>query len=490
MSLGLFLGVFLNIDLGELPDEPEVLYRLAQVANIALGGHAGDETSIATARARCAAGGARVGAHPSYPDRAGFGRRQLEMSALELAESVAEQCARLPDALSLKPHGALYHAADADAALAAAVLDGAAVLGRPDGDRARRRGARGGRSRPGLALRPRGLRQSRLPRARPGPLRAPSARPARRAPRRRRRPRAGEGAPRRRSRTSTPSASTATRPTPSPSPPPSASSSMPVRLGDGEPLGEGALRFRLPAGVDPPALLATLRAQPGVVDAVVTDAWAAVTFADEPPPQLASGELELVALPPPRTHIVPVRYDGPDLADVAAHAGLSPDEVVRIHAGGTYRVLFVGFAPGSLIWAGSTGASPARGAARRASASRRARWQSATPTPRSTRRCRREAGTSSAPRPSLRAGSPPATSSGSCRHDPRPGPPLRRRRRAAGAHARGRRARRCARARAPRGRQRRRRPRLGRARRRVLGAARADRRRHRGDGRRPRDHRR
>src|SRR5262249_35873123 len=136
--------------------------------------------------------------------------------------------------------------------------------------------------------------------------------------------------------TSTPSASTATRPTPSPSPPPSASSSMPVLLGDGEPLGEGALRFRLPAGVDPPALLATLRAQPGVVDAVVPDAWAAVTFADEPPPL---HELELVALPPPRTHVVPVRYDGPDLADVAAHAKLPPDEVVRIHARATYRVL-------------------------------------------------------------------------------------------------------------------------------------------------------
>jgi hypothetical protein len=116
-----------------------------------------------------------------------------------------------------------------------------------------------------------------------------------------------------------------------------------IRLGDGEPLGEGALRFRLPAGVDPPALLATLRAQPGVVDAVVTDAWAAVTFADEPP---ALGELELVPLPPPRTHVVPVRYDGPDLGDVGARAGLAPDEVARLHVAGTYRVLFVGFAPG------------------------------------------------------------------------------------------------------------------------------------------------
>ncbi len=126
-----FSAMFLNMDLGELPDEPEAFYRLAQVANIALGGHAGDEASIARARERCRAGGAVVGAHPSYPDREGFGRRKLEMAAAELAESVAEQCARLPDASYLKPHGALYHAADADPALAAAVLDGAAVLGRP-----------------------------------------------------------------------------------------------------------------------------------------------------------------------------------------------------------------------------------------------------------------------------------------------------------------------------------------------------------------------
>jgi KipI family sensor histidine kinase inhibitor len=46
---------------------------------------------------------------------------------------------------------------------------------------------------------------------------------------------------------------------------------------------------------------------------------------------------------------IPVRYggeDGPDLAAVAAEAGLSPAEVVRLHAGSVYEVLFLGFAPG------------------------------------------------------------------------------------------------------------------------------------------------
>ena len=46
---------------------------------------------------------------------------------------------------------------------------------------------------------------------------------------------------------------------------------------------------------------------------------------------------------------IPVRYggdDGPDLADVAAHTGLTPEEVVRRHSAGTYTVYFLGFQPG------------------------------------------------------------------------------------------------------------------------------------------------
>ena len=43
---------------------------------------------------------------------------------------------------------------------------------------------------------------------------------------------------------------------------------------------------------------------------------------------------------------VPVRYDGPDLGDVARHTGLSEDEVVAAHTGQTWRVGFGGFAPG------------------------------------------------------------------------------------------------------------------------------------------------
>jgi UPF0271 protein len=120
----------LNIDLGELPGEDEQLYVLAHVANIACGGHAGDEHSIREALERCLRHGTRAGAHPSYEDREGFGRRALEVTPEGLRAQVAAQCARLaaraqavgvPIEFS-KPHGALYHAANKDPALAQAVV--------------------------------------------------------------------------------------------------------------------------------------------------------------------------------------------------------------------------------------------------------------------------------------------------------------------------------------------------------------------------------
>lgn len=43
---------------------------------------------------------------------------------------------------------------------------------------------------------------------------------------------------------------------------------------------------------------------------------------------------------------IPVRYDGPDLAEVAAHTGLSPEEVVALHTGARWTVAFAGFVPG------------------------------------------------------------------------------------------------------------------------------------------------
>lgn len=48
----------------------------------------------------------------------------------------------------------------------------------------------------------------------------------------------------------------------------------------------------------------------------------------------------------PRRIELPVRYDGPDLARVCAHTGLSEAEVIRRHSAGVYDVYFLGFSPG------------------------------------------------------------------------------------------------------------------------------------------------
>jgi UPF0271 protein len=136
----------LNLDAGELPDETPELWALFDLLNIACGGHAGDSSTMTRVVAFCAAAPGpsssrpRAGAHPSYPDRAGFGRRSLHTPAPALAAAIAQQCAAL-DAIArahglaiehVKPHGALYHDASTSAPLADALLDGASeALGRP-----------------------------------------------------------------------------------------------------------------------------------------------------------------------------------------------------------------------------------------------------------------------------------------------------------------------------------------------------------------------
>jgi 5-oxoprolinase (ATP-hydrolysing) subunit A len=124
--------VELNVDLGELPDEPKELYSIATTVNIACGGHAGDADSMKRALMLAAQSGATVTAHPSYADVEGFGRRSRFSGPAKMCAAVAQQCTRLcalADQLgmavrSVKPHGALYHDASRDADYAAALIDG------------------------------------------------------------------------------------------------------------------------------------------------------------------------------------------------------------------------------------------------------------------------------------------------------------------------------------------------------------------------------
>lgn len=117
----------LNADLGEF-DNPEALARdraiMAQIssANIACGGHAGNDRTMFEMLEASAAAGVAAGAHPSYPDRENFGRRSIMISDAALSATLSEQILRLKrhaDARGIllthvKPHGQLYNdAADA-----------------------------------------------------------------------------------------------------------------------------------------------------------------------------------------------------------------------------------------------------------------------------------------------------------------------------------------------------------------------------------------
>ncbi len=141
--------MLLDIDLGELPDEPEALYACAHLANVACGGHAGDDASMRRAVAMCLKHGTRIGAHPSYPDREGFGRRTMSMDPTALWACIATQCKSLRTIAAesgatvryVKAHGALYHDAQRSHAVAEALVKGARaglgpfvrVLGPPSG---------------------------------------------------------------------------------------------------------------------------------------------------------------------------------------------------------------------------------------------------------------------------------------------------------------------------------------------------------------------
>jgi UPF0271 protein len=122
----------LNADVGEgFAGTDAALIPLLSSASIACGGHAGDADSMAAAVALCRAHGVAVGAHPSYPDAAGFGRRDMSISAHELQSSIVSQITALAAVaraagvplVHVKPHGALYNRAASDVALATLVAD-------------------------------------------------------------------------------------------------------------------------------------------------------------------------------------------------------------------------------------------------------------------------------------------------------------------------------------------------------------------------------
>lgn len=127
----------LNCDLGEsfgrwtLGDDKQVMPSITS-ASIACGFHGGDWTVIDRTVGLCAASGVAVGAHPSYPDLQGFGRRSLAMEPKEIEQAVIYQLGALAGFCRAhdvrlrfaKPHGALYNDAAVNPAIAWAIVHG------------------------------------------------------------------------------------------------------------------------------------------------------------------------------------------------------------------------------------------------------------------------------------------------------------------------------------------------------------------------------
>lgn len=108
----------LNCDLGEGLDHVDAqVMPFLQMANIACGGHAGDDTSIHRCLLLARTHQVLVGAHPGYPDRANLGRVSLALSRAQLEDTFLAQVNRFLAACSslgmtmgfIKPHGALYN---------------------------------------------------------------------------------------------------------------------------------------------------------------------------------------------------------------------------------------------------------------------------------------------------------------------------------------------------------------------------------------------
>jgi UPF0271 protein len=119
----------INCDLGEGGRDADVMPHITS-ASIACGGHTGDDRTMREALLLAAAHGVAAGAHPSYPDRDGFGRRSMGLTPREILEAVTAQLEAIRTAARavgvplahVKPHGALYNDGAADAAVARAIV--------------------------------------------------------------------------------------------------------------------------------------------------------------------------------------------------------------------------------------------------------------------------------------------------------------------------------------------------------------------------------
>ena len=137
------MQIDLNSDLGESfgpwkMGQDEELMAAVTSANIACGFHAGDPTVLRRTIALAKANGVAVGAHPGFPDLAGFGRREMQLAPSEVEDSVLYQVAAIAGVAGaqgvrlqhVKAHGALYNMAARDETLARAIARAVAAFDR------------------------------------------------------------------------------------------------------------------------------------------------------------------------------------------------------------------------------------------------------------------------------------------------------------------------------------------------------------------------
>ena len=125
----------LSCDLGEADDAQgrqieRAIWPMIDAANVACGGHAGDAASMREASLAAAEHGVILGAHPSYPDRPGFGRKSMSLAPSALLASLIAQIAAIAEIASrhdvalqrVKAHGALYNDAHQRVELARVIV--------------------------------------------------------------------------------------------------------------------------------------------------------------------------------------------------------------------------------------------------------------------------------------------------------------------------------------------------------------------------------
>jgi UPF0271 protein len=119
--------------------DDEGLMPLISIANVACGFHASDFNHMRETVRLAKRLGVRVGAHPSLPDRQGFGRREMTISREETANCIIYQVGALKGFLEaegmrlnhIKPHGSLYTMAAKQTEIANAICDAADVFKAP-----------------------------------------------------------------------------------------------------------------------------------------------------------------------------------------------------------------------------------------------------------------------------------------------------------------------------------------------------------------------